>query len=830
MIKKLYDIFIFKYPKLVLAVVFAIIATLGYYATKLDIDASAETILVDNDKDLLFAREMGKRFHSPDFLVVTFTPKNETLLSQNNVNTIKKLSSDFAKIEGVSSITSMLTVPLVESPIKPISSLVDGVQTLETKQFDNKLAQKELTTSPLYSSNLVSKDFKTAAIIISLKRDNQYYSLLNKRNLLLEKERDGNITKDEKAQLKQTVQEFKAYRNIVREKDHHRIESIKSILKTNRDQGELFLGGVSMISNDIIGFVKSDLKIYGSVLLALLTFVLWFVFRQLRWVLIPIIISILSIVTTAGLLGFFEWEVTVVSSNFIAMQLIITLSIVVYLIVRYRELNELYPHASKYQLALDTMLSKLNPSFFSVATIVAGFSSLVLSGIEPVKNLGLMMSAGAILAFIVIFVAFPALLVLLPKQVDYHAGDMFVEKMIKKIANLVKNHGKIIVITALLVVVFSTTGAKRLIVENSFINYFKQSTDIYKGMEEIDKNLGGTTPLDIILTFSDNKQQNIKTQNQPSSDDIFDDFDAEFQQSQNDPQYWFSQDKIDTILAVHNYMESLPQVGKVLSLGSVIKIGERLNDNKPLDGITLALLYLKMPDKYKDLIITPYVDIKDNQARISTRIVDSNPDLRRDELIKKIEHDLPKVINNSNISFKLSNLMILYNNMLQSLFESQIKTLGTAMAIIFVMFALSFRSIKTAILALLANIIPISIVFGIMGWFKIPLDVMTITIASIAMGIGVDQSIHYTHRFHEEFLKSRNYKKAMELTHSSVAHAITYTSFAIIIGFSVLIFSNLIPTIYFGLLTVVAMLGVWVSTVMLLPKLYLLFNPYGKEK
>ena len=825
MIKKIYDTFIFKYPIIVLLILSIFVSILGYYSTKVEVDASAETLLLDDDKDLKFFREVNKRYNNLNFLVVTFTPHND-LLSNQSLETIKNLSKEFLTVENIENVDSILTVPLLQSPVRPISDLVAGVDSMETKEFDKELVKNEYLTSPLYKNALVSDDFKTTALILNIKHDAKYFELLEKRNSLLVKEREKTITKEEKSELEKIVVEFKNYRDLIRKKDAQNIENIRSIIKKHESSGKIFLGGVNMIASDAIGFVKNDLVIYGFSLVFIFIFILWYIFRHIRWIIIPLLICFISIISTGGVLGLFGWEVTVISSNFIALQLIITMSTVLHLIERYRELNVRYKNASQYKLVINTVLSKLEPSFFAIITTVVGFASLILSNIEPVINLGLMMSIGITISLILSFVTFPIILMIMGKK-DEHDEKNIQTSFITKCSFIVENYGKTIIFVSILAVIFSITGSSKLFVENSFINYFKPSTEIYKGMKVIDENLGGTSPLDIIIKFKDDEKTTpVKSKNQ----DEYDDFENEFDEKNSDKQYWFSQDKMDTITAIHDYLETIPEIGKVQSLATLLKVGEILNKNERLDGITLALLYNQLPPKYKDMILSPYINIDKNEARITMRIIDSNPDLRRNDLLTKINTDLREIIKNKETTYQLSNLMVLYNNMLQSLFNSQISTLGISVLILSIMFYLLFRSVKIVLIALLANIIPISLLFGIMGWLNIPLDIMTITIAAIAIGIAVDDTIHFIHRFEDEFKLDHNYVNAMKRAHNGIGHAMYYTTLIIVIGFSILMLSNLVPTIYFGLLTVIIMINVLAADLILLPKLLLIFKPYEKLK
>ena len=823
-IKKIYDTFILKYPLIVLLVLSIFVSILGYYSTKVEVDASAETLLLDDDKDLAFFREVNKRYDNSNFLIVTFSP-NSDLLSNENLDVIKNISNEFLYVENIEKVQSILNVPLLQSPVRPISDLVAGVDSMETKEFDKTLVKNEFLTSPLYKNALVSDDFRTTALVLNIKNDTKYYELLEKRNFLLLKEKEKTISEEEKSQLKGVLIEFKNYRDLTREKDANNIEKIRTIIKKYEPNGKIFLGGVNMIASDAISFVKNDLVIYGFSLVFIFIFILWYIFRRLRWVIIPLVICFISIISTGGVLGLFGWEVTVISSNFIALQLIITMSIVLHLIERYRELNVKYKNASQYKLVINTVLSKIEPSFFAIITTVVGFASLILSSIEPVINLGLMMSIGITISLILSFIAFPIIMMLMAKK-DEHEQKDNTESFVKKCSFIVENYGKTIIVVSILAIIFSITGSSKLFVENSFINYFKSSTEIYKGMKVIDENLGGTSPLDVIIKFKDD-EPTVKIE---ESKEELDDFENEFNEKNDDKQYWFSQDKMDTIIAIHDYLETIPEIGKVQSLATLLKVGEILNKNEKLDGITLALMYNQLPPKYKDLILSPYINIEKNEARITMRIIDSNPNLRRNDLLNKINTDLKEIIKNKETTYKLSNLMVLYNNMLQSLFNSQIATLGISILVLSVMFLILFKSIKIMIIAMLANIIPISILFGIMGWLNIPLDIMTITIAAIAMGIAVDDTIHFIHRFKEEFKVDHNYTNAMRRAHNGIGHAMYYTTLVIVIGFSILMLSNLVPTIYFGLLTVIIMISVLAADLLLLPKLLLIFKPYEKLK
>lgn len=825
MLKRFYERFVFRYPLAVIGLVLLITAGLATQIFKLSVDASAETLLLENDKDLAYTRLVSKRYRSPDFLVITYSPK-EDLLSPSTLDTLRALTQQLKTVDGIDSVTSILNVPLLESPPKPVKELLEKIPSIGAGDANLTLARKELGHNPLYVSNLVSPDLKTTALQVNLHYDAHYYNLLDHLNTLRAADANDTLSDSQRQQMLAFETEFKAYRDTIREKDHALIVKVREILRKHDKSGELFLGGVTMIADDMIHFVKNDLKTYGIAVLVLLLLVLWTVFRQKRWVLLPVLISALSITITVGLLGMLGFEITVISSNFVSLQLIITIAIIIHLIVRYRELALSDRNADQKELVLHATLSMSKPTFFAIITTIAGFASLMLSGIKPVTALGWMMSIGITVSLIITYLLFPAVNVLLERTYPDTTFDKEF-KLTRILADFTEQHTAVIVGGALLIALFSITGAKQLIVENSFINYFKPSTEIYKGMSVIDRQLGGTTPLDITIDLP-SPVETVETISSDETDgfDEFDDFEEELAQEATGAQYWFNDARMETVRRVHHWLEAQPHIGKVLSLGTLLKVGRTLNGGKELDNFELALLYNEMPDAFSNIILKPYVDIDHDQVRFALRIIDSDPDLRRAALLEHLKNGLIETVSIPADQLHISGLMVLYNNMLQSLFDSQIKTLGAMVALLFIMFWLLFGSIRVAVVAIVANMVPVAVVFGVMGWSGIPLDMMTITIAAISIGIAVDDTIHYIHRFKKELNATGDYLTAMHRAHESIGYAMSYTSATIMIGFAVLTLSVFIPTITFGLLTVLVMFMAIIADLILLPKLILLLRPF----
>ena len=824
-----YDKLILKRPGIIILCILAAIAFLGYKARDFKLDASAETLLLETDEDLRYSRIIKSRYGGYDYLLMTYAPKSD-LFSDKALADLARLKKELMQLNSVSSVVTILDIPLLESPPVPLKELASNIQTLQSPTVDRKLARVELQNSPLYRNLLVSPDLKITALQINFWTNEIYANLIARRDRILTKQTDGRLMSAEIAEFKQVTTELKKSRDERKKVRHQDIAKIRAIMDSYRQDAQLFLGGISMIADDLISFIRKDLKIFGLGVLFFLIVALGFIFRNKRWVILPILCCAFSAIAMMGFLGMFGWQVTVISSNFISLQLIITMAITIHLIVRYRGLALNRPDAEHRELVLDTIRLMVTPCLFAALTTMAGFGSLLLCNILPVRTFGWMMIAGIGVSLVVTFLLFPAGLMLVTKKTP-KIGKKSKYSLTSFLADLTENHGRVVLAVSVALFIISAIGISRLVVENSFIDYFKDTTEIHQGMKVIDQNLGGTTPLDVVVEIeaTDVSAQASKSEEVATGDGEFDEFD-EFEKKEDDGKYWFTSDRMALVIKIHDYLESVPEIGKVLSLGTMLKIAEKLNHGQPLDNFQLALLYSELPYRFKALVLDPFVSVEHNQLRFSVRVKDSEKSLKRDALLKKIRHDLINKLGLKEENVHLAGLLVLYNNMLQSLFESQILTLGVVVLALMAMFLLLFKSFKIALIALAPNLLAVGAVLGFMGWMKIPLDMMTITIAAISIGIAVDNTIHYIYRFKNEFEFSQNYIKTMHYCHGSIGYAMYYTSVTIIIGFSILALSNFLPTIYFGLLTGLAMLIALLAALTLLPQLLIVVKPFGPER
>ena len=841
-LNRLYRALVINRPYHVLTalVLVTLIAAAGMPNFKLD--ASADSLTLEHDTSIDYLREISKRYQSGDFLVLTYTPKAD-IFSDESIDTLKQLRDELAGVDGVASVVSMIDVPLLYSPMRSLAEQKESTRTLLTPGVDRAMVKQEFLTSPIYRDMLLSPDGTTSAILLNLKVNNQYIQMARHRDALrLKRDKEG-LTEEETKELEKVSADFLAYRTAAAAKDAERVEIVRDIVAKYQDRAQIFLGGVSMITTDMIAYIKSDLVVFGGALLAFMIFMLAFLFRQWRFVVLPLSACLMSVIWMLGWLSWIDWRLTVISSNFVALLLIMVFAFTIYVVVRYREIHALNPDASQADLVLQTVRDMAIPCFYSALTTIVAFMSLVMSGIRPVIDFGWMMTIGLTVGFVLVFVLLPAGLMILRKGEPKDRGDNSAA-LTMQFSRLAEFHGSKVLLLALIVGCISIWGISKLEVENRFVDYFKSDSEIHQGLSVIDRQLGGTVTLDIILDADKDAIEVVESveedpfaEDAPAEADPFADDEDPFASEEDAfadesastkaaPSYWFSVVGLDQIKQLHLYLESLPEVGKVQSLATVYQLAHDINNGK-LNNFELNVLRNMLSDDIKNFLITPYLADDVQQTRITLRVIETTPNLKRAELVEKIRNYAITDAGFKPEQVNFTGMLVLYNNMLQSLFTSQIATIGVVFVSIMLMIIVLFRSFKVAVIAILPNILAAGTVLGAMGLVGIPLDMMTTTIAAIVVGVGVDQAIQYFYRFRIEFAQDQNYVEAMHRSHASIGRAMYYTSVTIIVGFSILMLSQFIPSIYFGVLTAFAMFMAIAGSLTLLPKLILLMKPFG---
>ncbi len=816
-----YESLVIGRPRLTLVGVAIIALLLGMFIPRFQLDVSADSLVLENDAALDYYRSIRARYGSDDYLIVTYSPGAE-MLSAPSVAVLREMTDRLRDIPRVASVTSILDVPLLQSPPLTIDALSDGAPTLRKGDADTILAAVELTSSPLYRNRLMSPDGRTSAVQVMLARDETYYQLLSQRDALRLAKPALDTHSADRVARRQAERAFDDYAKTLTAADAAVIERVRAVLDDYRENADLYLGGIPMIATDMRRFIRHDVVIFGAAVLGILAILLLAIFRQLRWVMLPMLIAATVGFMTLGALGLARWPVTVVSSNFMALVLIFSFSLTIHLIVRYRELESLQPGSDVRKLVSATLRSKIVPCLFTVLTTMVAFGSLVVSNIRPVIDFGWIMMFAMATSMFVAFSLFPSLLVMLPARAQVRGPD-FIGPLLGRFARVAEHHTLGVIVMAVGILAISVAGISRLTVENRFIDYFHDETEIHQGMLLIDEQLGGTTPMDVIIDAPEVDPADLDWDD-PLADD--DDSDGGITATS----YWFNASRLRDVRAIHDYLEGLPETGKVLSLATGLEVLQALEPDVADDNFSLSLLYKKLPDDLRAEMITPYLSGDAQQLRVALRVFETSRGLNRDALLEKIQSHLEETRGQYGERVQLTGMVVLYNNLLQSLFRSQIQTLAVIFLAIMLTFAILLRSLKVALIAIVPNIIPALFVLGLLGLLGVPLDIMTITIAAIAVGIGVDDTIHYVHRYEEEWRVDHDYRAALHRAHDSIGRAMYYTTMTITIGFLVMVLSSFIPTVYFGVFTAIAMVSALLTDITVLPMLFRVFQPYGPHR
>jgi hypothetical protein len=820
MIAEIYKKLVIDFPKITIFLIFVLLSYSLYHAKNFNLDASSDALILEGDEDLKYLRKINERYGSKDFLILTYSPVSSFEEKETILN-LQLLKSKIEKLSWVDSVITVIDVPLLKSTDEGLMDRLKNYKTLAHPEIDRKRGFEEIINSPIYKNYVISEDGKTSGIVVYLKKDERLAEYIKVKDKFYNQSLEGNLTKAEKINYKKFLSEYEEYKNLYNVRNHQNITEIRDVINKYGENAKIHLGGIPMIADDMMSYIKSDIVVFGIGVFIFIIFTLWMVFGNIKWVIMPLLGCATSVIIMIGLLGLIGWKVTVISSNFIALMLILNMAMNIHVTVRFLQLKKEFDQLSKAEAVLETSKKMFMPILYTVLTTICAFLSLIFSGIKPIIDFGWMMTMGLTVSILVTFLLLPSLLTLFSSDEDINVKDTEKSKITSALGNFAKKSKILIFGSTITVLILSIIGISKLEVENSFINYFDKETEIYKGMKKIDDDLGGTTPLNVIIKFP--------IQEKEENDDEFSEWEEESDNKEDKAKYWFTRDKMDKIIKVHDYLDSLPEIGKVLSFGSILRVAEDLN-KKELQSLEIAVLYSKIPDEIKKEIVSPYISVDEDEARVSVRIKDSLENLRRNDLIQKINTELNTKLELKEDEYKLAGVLILFNNLLQSLFKSQILTLGIVMLGISTMFFILFRNTMLAFIGVVPNFIAAFFILGIIGLMKIPLDMMTITIAAITIGIAVDNSIHYIYRFKEEFQKMHDYKKTLDRCHSTVGIAILNTSITIVFGFSILVLSNFIPTIYFGIFTGIAMLLALISVLTLLPKLILILKPFGSEK
>ena len=806
---------ILKKPIVTLILILAVVAGLSTNIQYINIDASPDSLLLDSDPDLEFYREVHREYGSDEYIIVGYQP-NKDLYQQETINFIQELTEELKTAPGISGVNSITNVPLLQQSRSQGEDGVSAFQNLTNQNVDVSSAAKEFATSPIYSSNLVSLDTRSTAIKVDIQKNQELVSLIQQKYILLDQLNDttnaSNLALSN--QLDDINTQIPLQRAIINQRYKDALEDIRSTLSDYHDHGKFYLAGAPLIANDIKIFINNDVRVFGISMIAIMFIVLFLFFRRLSWVLLSLVCAFLNVLMVSGLIGLFGLQLTIISSNFVALLIIFSITLSIHVIIRYQEVSANNPNDLDNNL-INAVKQIATPCIYMVATSAIAFISLIVSDIQPVIFFGLIMVMGLLCAFLLTFTVLPILIHLFKPTVNINKSENS-SSLLNDVLNVIRQSKSVVASSIFLIAAISVYGITQITVENRFIDYFKSDTELHQGLIFIDQELGGTVPLELLLEAPEINKSDTE---EFEEDDEFADYLDEEEDSFTQQSYWYNRRGINKVKAVHDYLENLEQIGKVLSISSTEKVFRQLAKGEELEDFHLALIHKKVPDNIKDVLINPYISKQGNQARLVARIKDSDHTLIRNDLLNKIEKDINENLISNGESIRLSGISVLYNNVLQSLYQSQILTLGTVFICILIMLLILFRSFSLAIIGTLPNIFTAFFILGAMGLLRIPLDIMTITIAAITIGIGVDYAIHYIHRFKKEINHGANYQQAISTVQLTVGKALYYTSITVTLGFIILVTSSFKPSIYFGLFTSIAMIVSLFATFTIIPLL-----------
>ena len=776
-----------KQLKLILIILFILsLCFSSFYIKDFRIDASSDSLVSQGDEDFKYFSYYQDLFPTKNSLVIAI--KSNDKIDMLLLTEIEKISKKLSALPEVYSVFNINKAPILLLNKTNLLDLAnDNYETIIDTNLAIKDVLNEFAKSPIYSDQIINENKNITSIVIFLNENNKALDLKENKNLYLSQGK---------------------YYSIKTEIDKERnelIKKIRNIITNSNKDFTYYLGGVEMISSDVISYVKNDILTFSLIVLLIIILILFIIFRRVKWVFAILFTSISAVYLSIGLAGFINFEITAVSANFLSLMFVLSISMNVHIMNNYlqRDIK-----------IIENFRMMFWPCFYTFLTTIVAFVSLVISDIKPVIDFGIIMIIALLIVLISSFVILPLIVSFFSKEEKSYSLNL---SFLKSFYPFAYKNSKYILGLNILIFFISLYGITNLNVENSFIKYFKKNTEIYKGMYLIDNELGGTTPLDIILKFKNDDQIIDTTIKAEEEDDleIEDDFfsDDLFGDENN---IWFTNEKIETIKFVHQYLESRIEIGKVTSIYSLIDTANQINKSD-LSMFELSVLYNEIPIDYKTDLIDPYLNVEKNMIKISTRVKDSK-DIKRNDLINDINSFLLNEFDNLE-EFKVNGLLVLYNNMLKSLFSSQIKSLGFVILAIFIMFVILFRSLKLSIIGIIPNIFASTFILGLIGLLKIPLDIMTITIAAISIGIAVDNTIHYIYRYKENLKLGKNHSEIIEKTHLTVGNAVLITSIAITAGFLTLCVSIFVPTVYFGLFTSLAMIFAMIGVLITLPSI-----------
>jgi hypothetical protein len=791
-----------RVPMLLLALIAAGAVLAAFQLPKLSFNASKTDLIAETDPALASYRAATAEFGGDEFIVLTYEPKREALFTRNTLNQIAEIQDQVADLPGVVGVTSILDAPLLQSPPIALADLAEGFNTLRDEATDLEMARTELTGSPLYRELLVSADGKAAAMRIDLAPATALQDLMAELGAM---RRAGSADNEALRRLEEDV---RLARNDRGEMMARLMAQLRTLQAELSDEAIVHVSGVPAIATDMARYAQRDTIIYGTAAVVLVFLCLSVFFGHWRWAALCLSTALIGVLGSLGLVAFLGRPLTVISGSFVSLVVIFSTAFSVHLVVRLRELGRYADGATDINALTDqTMVDKFAPCLFTGLTTSAAFAALLLSDVLPIREFGLIMCLAIAITFILNVTFFPAALKRLGGAPVRASQGVVKQHPISR--GLLWTGRKMswgVLALAVLGVGASVYGAQRLSWDSRLIDYFRDGTAVKESLIYIDERFGGTTSVDILIQFD-------PYQAVADTDDFFFDGTDDYPQ-----RYWYTDNKVEVARQLSDALSQRPEVGKILSVATLDAVAQTFNDGEALNSLQLAGVIGRLPASLREELLSPFASPETGLLRISLRIEETEPGFDRKALIDAI-YDEATGLGLAPGDVEVSGVGVLFGNMLESLVRSQFTTFLGVFVLTFTLFAVLLRSLRMAVIGIVPNIVAAAAFLGAMGYFSIVFDVMTVTITSIVVGIGVDNAIHYLHRYRLERRAGAPKAEAVRAAQDNVGQALFITTLTTAIGFSVLLASTFTPTQYFGGLMGAALLGSLIINLTLLPAL-----------
>ena len=812
-----------KYRILFLILIVLVTGFLGYFARQSTTDNSIEVWLSKEDEDLDYYNHFTDTFGDEEFLLVVI--ENEEHFSSKGIKQIDRIAKKLEKLDGIKEVISLATVlkDKLSSPhFKEILKKRDNKTTIE-------VFKEEILSDEMYVNNIISVDGKITAVIATVAKgspelrmklvretrniireifyqesaartdvsnNGQGIDLKPDNGLVLMNTPDTSESREEEPSLLSSSVTFctRVLNNFAQTLNFVEREPLPN---------NIYLAGPTIVNAELDRMSQRDIKIFMPVMFAIAVIVLILLFRNFSGVMIPIATISINSVCVVGLFTLFHNKMNMISGMLTPLIFIISLATTIHILNRFYLESEL--PADRQQNIIQSMKEIAIPCFLTSATTSIGFLSFMVSDVQPVKTMGIFTATGVMISFFVCILLLPILFSFIPgKRRDVsqnllknaNTKDATFHGMFGHVGAFVHKHTIPIFIVCLISVCLAIYGGTGIKVESNIFESFPEDSEISRSSSFIESNLMGLLPIEFVIEA-------------PGTAGIF------------EPKV------LREMRSMQNYLRTIPEVTSSISVADYVN---RLHtalaiDTSEDDEVSeeKARNYAKLASLRGDAIVKSLYSKDYKQGRISVRMKNVSSS-RYQEIMKNVK----EYINTNfplSISCTITGIVPLLMDMQGYLAMSQIKTFFLAFIFIFISITFLLKSVRFGLISMIPNLVPIVITLGVMGFLNISLDVATIMIASVAIGISVDDTIHFLYRFKREFEKDKQYYQAIQRTLTGVGKAILFTTIIATSGFLIFCLSSFKPIQHFGLLTGITMVSALIADLFVLPSCILLFKP-----